>query len=58
MRSLDSFSLFSFHQLLFKPLLPLPRRRPEQSMKSCSTACIGGKSVRFAVGARWRSKVL
>jgi hypothetical protein len=54
---LDSFSLFLFHQLLFKPLVPLPRHRPEQSMKSCSTACVGGKSVRFEVGARWQSKV-
>jgi hypothetical protein len=57
LRSLDAFSLFSFHQLLFNRLLPLPQRRPEQSMKSCSMACVGGKSVHFAVDARWRSKV-
>jgi hypothetical protein len=56
LRWLDSFSLFSFHQLLFNPLAPLPRRRPEQSTKNCSMGCVGAKSVRFAVDARWQSK--
>jgi len=44
-------------QPLFDPLPPLPRRRSEESMKSCSMACVGDKSGRFAEGERWRSKV-
>jgi hypothetical protein len=56
LRWLDLFWLFSFHQLLFDRLVPLPQRRREQSTKSCSTECVGGKSVHSAVDARWRSK--
>src|SRR5262249_50332301 len=56
---LESFFLFLyfFSRLFFDRLHPPPQRHLERSMKSCSMEYVGDKSVRFAAGARWQSKV-